>query len=356
MGLAPLLTSCDDMGNEDNPVAPSTPETPETPSEEPAEVVKISGIQITGAGITPGAILRVEEGATRQLEATLTPADTDETDVIWSSSDEEVATVSAEGLVTGVKVGEAKIAVTSKANEEISDTLLVNVVEPVEVVPVEGIVLWNGYPGSGTFANDEYSMSIGNYLYVYCDFSPYNTTQRSVEWKISDPIVANIIEDWGNIDKEVVDVINHDGYGIWIRALAEGPVTLTCVSSSNKEVRAVLRIHIEKQVIYPTWIEISGPDVYETGIALQPGAKTQLTGTVYPLDASNREFSWSSSDESVATVSASGEVTAIKKGMAEITATAAANGITSTIQVSVMEGIVDIDSDAVAPGKAESRR
>lgn len=58
--------------------------------------------------------LKVE--GTETLTATILPSNTTDKSVTWASSDETVATVSNEGLVTAVKVGTAKITCTSKAN------------------------------------------------------------------------------------------------------------------------------------------------------------------------------------------------------------------------------------------------
>jgi uncharacterized protein YjdB len=51
----------------------------------------------------------------------------------------------------------------------------------------------------------------------------------------------------------------------------------------------------------------------------------QLTATVTPSNATNKKINWSSSDEEVATVDASGNVTAVAVGTATITATSDAD-------------------------------
>lgn len=64
----------------------------------------------------------IEEGATSQLTLTVTPANTANKDVIYSSSDEAVATVSATGLITGVIAGSAVITAKLRADETITAT------------------------------------------------------------------------------------------------------------------------------------------------------------------------------------------------------------------------------------------
>ena len=69
-------------------------------------------------------------------------------------------------------------------------------------------------------------------------------------------------------------------------------------------------------------------------LALEVGATETLIATVEPSVAKNKSITWSSSSEDVATVSTSGQVTAIAKGTAVITATAH-NGVKETVAVTV---------------------
>ncbi|MBP5476860.1 MAG: Ig-like domain-containing protein [Paludibacteraceae bacterium] len=57
--------------------------------------------------------LTLEEEETKQLKATVYPADTDFPDVTWSSSNENIASVSSTGLVTAKKAGNATITAST---------------------------------------------------------------------------------------------------------------------------------------------------------------------------------------------------------------------------------------------------
>lgn len=59
---------------------------------------------------------------TRQLTATVLPEDADDRSVVWSSGNEEVATVDETGLVTALKVGEASITATANDGSGVSAT------------------------------------------------------------------------------------------------------------------------------------------------------------------------------------------------------------------------------------------
>lgn len=59
----------------------------------------------------------LEVGETAQLTATILPDDSTDTEVVWETSDASIATVDANGLVTGIALGETEITVSVKANK-----------------------------------------------------------------------------------------------------------------------------------------------------------------------------------------------------------------------------------------------
>ena len=67
------------------------------------------------------------------------------------------------------------------------------------------------------------------------------------------------------------------------------------------------------------YVAVSGVYLNQVSSWLLEGETMTLTPTIYPSDATNKEVTWSSSNTSVATVSASGVVTAISAGTATIT-------------------------------------
>lgn len=82
--------------------------TPVTITEKPAEPVPVTGVSVSPESA------EVFMGATTQLTAAVAPENADIKDVTWSSSDESIATVNEDGLVTGIKAGNADITVTTK--------------------------------------------------------------------------------------------------------------------------------------------------------------------------------------------------------------------------------------------------
>lgn len=88
--------------------------------------------------------------------------------------------------------------------------------------------------------------------------------------------------------------------------------------------------------VYGEIVPVSGISIPET-TTLPVGMSETLTATVLPADATYKTVTWSSSDESVATVDAAGKVTAVATGKATITAYSADASRTATCEVTVVE-------------------
>jgi len=82
-------------------------------------------------------------------------------------------------------------------------------------------------------------------------------------------------------------------------------------------------------------VPVTGVTVSPASATINAGATVQLTATVAPANATNQAVSWTSSNTAVATVSASGLVTAIAAGTATITATTTDQGKTATAPITV---------------------
>jgi uncharacterized protein YjdB len=90
--------------------------------------VTAASISLVGISLTPDSLAITGIGNTDSFTVTYNPADTTETGVTWTSSDNLVATVdSTTGVVIAVVVGEATITATSKANPSISASCTITV-------------------------------------------------------------------------------------------------------------------------------------------------------------------------------------------------------------------------------------
>lgn len=101
--------------------------------------------------------------------------------------------------------------------------------------------------------------------------------------------------------------------------------TSSSSTSSTKETSTV-----------PTTIVVTDIKINENVTSMKEGESQKLTATITPNDATDKNITWKSSDESIATVSTTGEVVAKKYGTVDITATSS-NGKTSTIKIDIKE-------------------
>lgn len=121
MGFLPMMTSCTifvDYTVEDNPASSTTP-----------TEVHITGVSISGSGIID-ATATMTAGTTLQLTATITPSDTKETALKWTSSDASVLTVSDTGLLTAINAGTVTVMVSSAIDAEVWAQVTINVEAP----------------------------------------------------------------------------------------------------------------------------------------------------------------------------------------------------------------------------------
>lgn len=79
----------------------------------PEFTTKAATVAVTGVTITPKTA-EVVVGAKTRLTATVAPAKATNKKVTFSSSDKEVATVDADGTVSGIAAGEATITITTE--------------------------------------------------------------------------------------------------------------------------------------------------------------------------------------------------------------------------------------------------
>ena len=101
--------------------------------------------------------------------------------------------------------------------------------------------------------------------------------------------------------------------------------------------------------IFAESIELS-----DQAISIAPGGTRKITANIKPVDATNTNVTWTSSNEKIATVDNEGNITGIKTGSAEITATAS-NGVSAICTVTVeLQTDTTVYADAVTTSKGDS--
>lgn len=135
-------------------------------------------IPVTGVSVVPTAG-SVTVGQTLTITASVAPADATNKAVTWSSSSDSIATVSDDGVVTGVAEGDATITVTT---EDGGFTATCDVTVEAATVAVTGV--------SVSPTSD--SITVGETLTLTATVAPDNATNKTVTWSTSEATVATV--------------------------------------------------------------------------------------------------------------------------------------------------------------------
>ena len=238
------------------------------------------------APTTPTTVLTVESEMNLAIseEKTLTVSRNEGASdaIIWSSSDETVATVDENGKVKGLKEGEAIITV--KAGDlEATCKVTVSYVK-AESVKIECEGLENG----------KLRIKKGDYRYLEAVTTPGFVNDEAV-WTTSATDTS---------------VINWRDWAAYFTAEGEGAVTVTVTVGEATDT-----IEVEVYEIKAESIAFE-----ETEVELYTGESYKTKVTVTPEDHSDGRPTYTSSDESVATVNTTGQITTVAAGKATITA------------------------------------
>lgn len=152
--------------------------------------------------------------------------------------------------------------------------------------------------------------------------SPSTATNKSVSWSSSRPDVATVDEDGK------------------VTAVKAGAASITVITTDGSKT-AKCDVTVE-----PRPIPVAGISLDKSSLELVEGEETSLIATIAPSDASNKTFTWSSSNTQIATVDDGGKVKAIAPGTATITATTADGGKTATCVVSVKAKPIPVSKGA----------
>ncbi|WP_182914454.1 Ig-like domain-containing protein [Paenibacillus sp. 1011MAR3C5] len=238
------------------------------------------------------------KGLTQELVATVLPKHATNQNVIWTSSDDSIAKVSPSGglkaVVQGVSEGTATITVTAVDGEFTSSSIVT-----VEQVPVEGISL--------TPADVE--MVVGTTQTLIPTITPENASNRNVSWESTSPSIATV---------------NESGT---VTALQPGTASITVTTEDGG--------YSASMVVTIKGIPVEKISLNHTKVTLAVDRTHLLSPAISPKNATNQHIIWTSSDSSVATVDASGRVTAEGPGHAIITATTEDGGFAATSEVTV---------------------
>ena len=281
-------------------------------------VVTVDSVKISPSGTIN---LDLANGATTKLTATVAPAAAASKPVKWASSNEKVAVVK-NGVVQGLAKGTATITASVGGK---SDTVTVNVTGEAPVVHDTTVY----YPASKFGANS-------TYLHYRIGTGTWTTAPGVKMEAACDGYVKYTIE---GTEGGQIEFVFNNGSGQWDN---NGRKNYTA-SGANVVVENGTVGSVAPCV---TIVPVSSVAISGGSFELKEGASKQLSATVSPSNATDRAVSWKSSDTAVATVDASGKVTAVKAGTATITATA--GGKSASVTVTVTKEDVPVTSVAIS--------
>ena len=234
-----------------------------------------------------------------RLIATVYPSDATNQELIWESDNREVAGVNNEGRVTAHKPGVANIMVTSVDGGKTAKCVIK--VIPA-VVPVSGVTLDQ---------NAKTLTAIGESFLLTASVQPSDATNQVVSWGSNKPEVAKV----------------ENGR---VTAVSSGVAVITVTTADGEK--------IDFCTVTVT-IAVTGVTIDVKEKTMIAGEKHTLTATVSPSEAANKNIQWTSSNNSVATVTINDgtvTVTAIGLGETTITATTVDGAKTATCAIKVV--------------------
>lgn len=169
------------------------------------EFANIKTFTITTAISFSAENFTIKNGESIQLEPIFTPSDNHVTDLIWTSSNPEVATVSSTGKVVGIKPGEAIITAETMDGSNLAASCIIT----VETTLAESIKL----------SQTEVELAPYESIVLTYTILPEYTTNKSVIWSSSDESIATFkVNNDGSAtvlilkdDKAVITVTTNDG-------------------------------------------------------------------------------------------------------------------------------------------------
>ena len=247
-------------------------------------------------------------GEVYQLNAVVSPANSTNKVIEYFSSDENIATVSSLGKLKLLKKGEVTITSRIKGTH-ITDSFTINVEE----------ILLTDFSVSlpeTLFLGEEYNIKL--------TLNPTNSTNKEFTYESSNESIAKI------------STTGH------IIPVSIGTVTFKVKHSSN--IVKEITVNVEELII--TKIPVTDIVINDNEINMVELDSLKLSISVLPIDATNKELKFESSNNDILTVNYNGVITAHKAGKAEIKIISLSEtSIYKTIEVTVSSKPIDISID-----------
>ncbi|WP_026660151.1 Ig-like domain-containing protein [Butyrivibrio sp. AC2005] len=219
-------------------------------------------------------------GVGQQITLKATVSGSNNQTVMWNSSDSTIASVNTAGVVTGMKNGECEIFATSKAGGKKARCRILVTDGRVQTIDAteKNITI---YAGSKAAIN----------AYVFPEWA----SNKSIKFKSSNKKVASV---------------NKNGI---VTGKKKGKCTITCTSVDGGY-KVKIKINVKKAT------RVKSIKLSKKKLKLTVGSVYTLGVSFNPKKATNKEVTWKSSKPGVVSVDANGNIVALSKGKAKITA------------------------------------
>lgn len=264
-----------------------------------AKVIEL--IPVESILVNPNSIsLRINEQTI--ISASVFPINAIDKTYSWYSDDESIAKISSSGLITAVSPGLVKIYAASNSNPDIKDFCEVSVIQPATGIKLD---------------KTEVNMLVDESIRLVASVLPENATNKSVNWVSSDLSVA---------------MVSPDGT---VYAIKPGQATIMATSVDGG-FAALCKVTVSPIMVENITIT---PEL----ISAEEGHQVQLVANVLPENATDKSLVWTSSDNTIASVSQNGLVKIQKAGKAQIIATAKdGSDVSATCDVEGYSGFEDV--------------
>lgn len=243
-----------------------------------------------------------------QLEANFTPAEADNKKLKWTSLTPDVATITEDGMMTGLKMGTAKVKAETTDGSNLSCVFEVQVMG----LPVSTISL----PAESSIVKTE-SMKL-EYSIL-----PLASDNQKLKWSSNATYIASVDESTGVITAHKV-----------------GDAIITATATDGSGISASTTIHV-------TPLKVSQIEMPKE-ISLLHTLSKQIEVNIAPELADNKTLKWTSDNEDIATVTQEGVVKGVNVGTTNITATAMdGSGVSATCKVTVKPVTIELSTNTI---------
>ena len=252
------------------------------------------GAPLAVTGIDVLEHLDIPVNGTGTVAFSVLPENAYNKNVSFESADAGIAAVNANGVVTGVSAGETTITVTTE-DGGFTGVCTINVYNQA----VTGV----------TIEPSEAELNVGSSTKLTATVLPENASNKNVVYSVDDESILSVNQD-GNVT-----------------GLSLGTATVT-VTTEDGGFSASAEI-----TVMP--VRVTGVGISPEAASVDLGRTIQLTASITPSNATNKNLSWSVSDETIISVDGQGTVTGLSFGTATVTVTAEDGGFSDSAEITV---------------------